>query len=271
MSEALDEFGDVSSRPGPIVLAPAALDRGAGARRAVHAGSDRRPPTARTTPRASPIPLGELLLEVAMPADDPRRAIGPATQALADVLHRRVETIILGHDAGVRAAAEPSIGGMSREVRLAVVPAAAVAPDEPDDAIVDGVLRVVHRAVRPAPHPRPHARAADRAVGRRRGRRGRAADGGGPGRARAARRGHDGLRPGAARPRRVRRRRVVGGPGPDRGPRPRRRPPAIRSQPVRARSCPAAGHARGDPRSSRNGSRSWATSPTTCWRRWAAS
>ena len=28
MSEALDEFGDVSSRPGPIVLAPAALDRG---------------------------------------------------------------------------------------------------------------------------------------------------------------------------------------------------------------------------------------------------
>jgi hypothetical protein len=89
---------------------------------------------------ASADPLGELLLEVAMPADDPRRAIGPATQALADVLHRRVESIILGHDAGIRAAAEPSIGGMGKPVRLSVVPAAAVAPDEPDDAIVDGVL-----------------------------------------------------------------------------------------------------------------------------------
>lgn len=139
MSETLDEFGDVSARSGPIVLAPAALD-------VVPAGPRR--PLSISTPLAGgadgisgkPDPLSELLLEVAMPADDPRRAIGPATQALANVLHRRVETIILGHDAGVRAAAEPSVGGVSREVRLAVVPAAAVAPDEPDDAIVDGVL-----------------------------------------------------------------------------------------------------------------------------------
>ena len=139
MSETLDAFGDVSSRPGPIVLAPPASPGAA-------TGSGRRalPTLATATDAAddggSPDPLGELLLEVALPADDPRRAIGPATQALADVLHRRVESIILGHDAGVRAAAEPSIGGMGRAVRLSVVPGAAVAPDEPDDAIVDGVL-----------------------------------------------------------------------------------------------------------------------------------
>jgi hypothetical protein len=139
MSEALDEFGDVSTRPGPIVLAPPAGS-------SATSGRVRRPlstviaATDGEDGDASPDPLGELLLEVAMPADDPRRAIGPATQALADVLHRRVEAIILGHDAGVRAAAEPSIGGMGKAVRLSVVPAAAVAPDEPDDAIVDGVL-----------------------------------------------------------------------------------------------------------------------------------
>jgi hypothetical protein len=139
MSETLDEFGDVSARQGPIVLAPPAGS-------SATAGRVRRPLSAVTATtdgedrEGSPDPLGELLLEVAMPADDPRRAIGPATQALADVLHRRVESIILGHDAGIRAAAEPSIGGMGKPVRLSVVPAAAVAPDEPDDAIVDGVL-----------------------------------------------------------------------------------------------------------------------------------
>ncbi len=139
MSETLDDFGDVSTRSGPIVLAPAAVEAAPGRAR-------------RSLPMMTPLaagpddatgkrdPLSELLLEMAMPSDDPRRAIGPATQALADVLHRRVETIILGHDAGVRAAAEPAVGGVSREVRLAVVPAAAVAPDEPDDTIVDGVL-----------------------------------------------------------------------------------------------------------------------------------
>lgn len=139
MSETLDEFGDVSARAGPIVLAPPAGSDTSG-------GRLRRPLSAVTAAtngedgETSADPLGELLLGVAMPNDDPRRAVGPATQALADVLHRRVESIILGHDASVRAAAEPSIGGMGKPVRLSVVPAAAVAPDEPDDAIVDGVL-----------------------------------------------------------------------------------------------------------------------------------
>jgi hypothetical protein len=85
-------------------------------------------------------PLGGLLLELALPADDPRRALGPATQALADVLDRRVETIILGHDASMRAAADPAAGGMPATARLAIVPDAAVAPEDPDDVVIDGVL-----------------------------------------------------------------------------------------------------------------------------------
>ena len=138
MSEALDAFGDVSARPGSIALAaPAATS-------AATSGVRRSLSSLTSTPDAedpgSPDPLGELLLGMAMPSDDPRRALGPATQARADVLHRRVETIILGHDASVRSAAEPSIGGMGKAVRLSVVPGASVAPDEPDDAIVDGVL-----------------------------------------------------------------------------------------------------------------------------------
>jgi len=118
MSEGQAAFGDVASRGGGLLLAPAA-------EREVDAASD---------------PLAAFLLEVALPVDDPRRAIGAATQALADVLDRRVETIVLGHDASVRASAAPSAGGVAATARLAVVPNAAVAPDEPDDAIVDGVL-----------------------------------------------------------------------------------------------------------------------------------
>ena len=82
MSETLDDFGDVSTRSGPIVLAPAAVDWATGRAR-------------RSLPKMTPLAvdpddvsgkrdaLSELLLEVAMPSDDPRRAIGPATQALA--------------------------------------------------------------------------------------------------------------------------------------------------------------------------------------------
>jgi hypothetical protein len=121
MSEGLEAFGDVSSRPGEIVLAPAAV--GLGGERT--GGDD---------------PLSRLLLELALPADDPRRALGPATQALAEVLDRRVEAIVLGHDAAMRAIAAPGAGGEPSTIRLAVVPDAAVAPDDPDDAIVDGVL-----------------------------------------------------------------------------------------------------------------------------------
>jgi len=135
MSEALDAFGDVAARPGEIVLAPAAQATTGGGGRGLTRAVVARPEA--DEPDADP--LGELLLEMALPADDPRRAIGPATQALADVLDRRVETIVLGHDAAVRAAADPAAGGVAATARLAVVPAAAVAPEEPDDAVVDGV------------------------------------------------------------------------------------------------------------------------------------
>ena len=123
MSEGLDVFGDVGARPGEVMLAPAAAKAGA--------GSD---------PDAED-PLADLLLELALPADDPRRALGAGTRALADVLDRRVEAIVLGHDAGARAVAIPAAGGRPSSVRLAVVPSAAVAPDDPDDAVVDGVLK----------------------------------------------------------------------------------------------------------------------------------
>jgi hypothetical protein len=122
MSEGLDVFGDVGARPGEVMLAPAAAKASAGG-----------------DPDAED-PLADLLLELALPADDPRRALGAGTRALADVLDRRVEAIVLGHDAGARAVAIPAAGGRPSSVRLAVVPSAAVAPDDPDDAVVDGVL-----------------------------------------------------------------------------------------------------------------------------------
>ncbi len=147
MAEALDAFGDVAARPGEIVLAPpvessARATRGSLRGRAAAAGRGTATTGRDGDPGGEPPrdPLGALLLELALPPDDPRRAIGPATQSLADVLDRRVETIILGHDASVRAAADPAAGGVAGVPRLAVVPAAAVAPPEPDDAVVDGVL-----------------------------------------------------------------------------------------------------------------------------------
>lgn len=121
MAEGLEAFGDVASRSGEIVLAPAVA-----APTKVAAGA--------------PDALGTLLLELALPADDPRRALGAATRALADVLDRRIEAIDLGHDASVRVVAEPSSAGVEGSTRIAVVPAASVAPDDPDDAVVDGVL-----------------------------------------------------------------------------------------------------------------------------------
>ncbi len=122
MSEALDVFGDVAARPGPVMLAPAAFVM---------------------TPSAdleAPDPLADLLLELALPADDPRRALGAGTRTLAEVLDRRIEAIVLGHDAAARAVASPGSGGGASASRLAVVPDAAVAPDEPDDAVIDGIL-----------------------------------------------------------------------------------------------------------------------------------
>ena len=117
MADGLGAFGDVSARPGEVLLGPAA-------RSGLPGGG----------------PLAVLLAEMAVPAGDPRRAIGPATQTLADVLDRRIETIVLGHDASIRAVAAPSAGGVEANADVAVVARAAVAPEEPDDVVVDGVL-----------------------------------------------------------------------------------------------------------------------------------
>ena len=120
MAEGLSSFGDVAGRPAEVVLGPAA------------------PATSATAVAGSA--LADLLLELALPADDPRRAVEWATRTLADVLDRRVEVIVLGHDAGVRAWASPSAGGQEGAASIAVVADAAVAPADPDDGIVDGVL-----------------------------------------------------------------------------------------------------------------------------------
>ena len=89
LSEGQAAFGNPAARPGEVLLAPAAA----------------------VEPDEAGDPLATFLLELALPVDDPRRAVGAATQTLADVLDRRVETIVLGHDASVRASASPSSGG----------------------------------------------------------------------------------------------------------------------------------------------------------------
>jgi hypothetical protein len=114
MSEGLSAFGDMNGRPGEVLLGPSArADDG--------------------------WPLVHLLIEAALAPDDGRRAVAAATQSLADVLDRRIETDVLGHDAAVRVIARPSLGTSDAVTRTAIVPTAAVAPDEPDDSVVDGV------------------------------------------------------------------------------------------------------------------------------------
>ena len=117
MGDHIRAFGDPAGRSGEVLLGPAA---GAGAK----AG-----------------PLAELLLEIAMPPDDTRRAMGAAALALAEVLDRRVDIVEIGYDAGSRIAAWPAAGNGAAGIDVAVVPAAALAPPEPDDAVVDRVGR----------------------------------------------------------------------------------------------------------------------------------
>lgn len=117
MTEHLGAFGDLATRPGEILLGPAA---GRGARSG---------------------PLAELLIEVALPVDDARRSLGSGAMALAEVLDRRVDVVEIGYDAGTRAAATPSVGGGAPALDLAIVPTAALAPEDPDDAVVDRVGR----------------------------------------------------------------------------------------------------------------------------------
>ncbi|MEP6638826.1 MAG: hypothetical protein ABJC39_05700 [Chloroflexota bacterium] len=115
MSEYLSAFGDVAKRAGEVLLGPAAR---------------------RGTPGG---PLAELLVDLALPPNDARRALGAGALALAEILDRRVDVVEIGFDAGTRAAAGPGIAGGAPVLDLAVVPTAALAPADPDDAVIDRV------------------------------------------------------------------------------------------------------------------------------------
>jgi hypothetical protein len=106
----------VASRPGEVLLGAAA------------------------TASADGHGLGELLSELALPPDDSRRAAIVGVTTLAEMTARRVEYVEIGFDAGVRAVADPTLGRDEPAVQSAVVTAAALAPPEPDDAVLDRVL-----------------------------------------------------------------------------------------------------------------------------------
>ncbi|MGZ8437034.1 MAG: hypothetical protein ACXWXR_00675 [Candidatus Limnocylindrales bacterium] len=115
MGDQLAAFGDAPARPSPVVAAAAAAAGESGAE------------------------LREVLLDLALAADDSRRALGPAALSLAEILDRRVDIVEIGFDGGARVAAWPAIGNGSSGVNLAVVPAAGLAPSDPDDSVVDRV------------------------------------------------------------------------------------------------------------------------------------
>jgi hypothetical protein len=115
MAEHLAAFGDVGTRPGEVVLGPAAQ-------------------------RGSPAgPLSDLLIAIALPPADARRALGAGAVALAEVLDRRIDVVEIGFDAGTRVSAVPGVAGGASSFDLAVVPTAGLAPDEPDDSVIDRV------------------------------------------------------------------------------------------------------------------------------------
>jgi hypothetical protein len=113
MGAELHAFGDMADRLGRVLVAPAA-----------HAGPEGHD-------------LRELLTDLALPADDSRRALGGATLALADLLDRRVDVVEIGFDGGTRAGAWPSAWTGTAGLDLAIVPTAGMAPADPDDHVVD--------------------------------------------------------------------------------------------------------------------------------------
>ena len=75
-----------------------------------------------------------------VPADS-RRGIATATATLATILDRRVETVEIGASGGLRAAAGRRPGrDDERPSRSAIVVAAGLAREEPDDELLDGVI-----------------------------------------------------------------------------------------------------------------------------------
>jgi hypothetical protein len=85
-------------------------------------------------------PLRALLERLRAPDGDSRTAFVQATQAMAQALDRRVEAIDIGIDGSVRATASPGHAGDPGTVTWGMSAAAGLAPTDPDEAMVDGVL-----------------------------------------------------------------------------------------------------------------------------------
>ena len=115
MGGQLHAFGEVANRPGRILIGSAT--------RPGRLGSD----------------LCDLLIDLALPADDSRRALGAAAVALAEVLDRRIDVVEIGFDGGTRAGAWPGAWSGAPGLDLAIVPSAGLAPADPDDPVVDRV------------------------------------------------------------------------------------------------------------------------------------
>jgi hypothetical protein len=115
MAGQLHAFGDVADRPARVLTGPAARSGADGA------------------------PLRELLVDIALPADDSRRALAAAAAALADVLDRRIDIVEIGFDGGTRVGAWPGGSPGTAGTDLAIVPSAGLAPADPDDQVVDRV------------------------------------------------------------------------------------------------------------------------------------
>jgi hypothetical protein len=113
MAAELHAFGDMADRLGRVLVGPAA-----------HGGPDGGD-------------LRELLTDLALPAHDSRRVLGAAAQTLADLLDRRIDVVEIGFDGGTRAGAWSATTSGVAGLDLAIVPAAGLAPADPDDMAVD--------------------------------------------------------------------------------------------------------------------------------------
>ncbi|HEY7589956.1 MAG TPA: hypothetical protein VH723_03120 [Candidatus Limnocylindrales bacterium] len=72
--------------------------------------------------------------------DDARRSFARAVATLAEALDRRIEAVDIGVDGGVRVVAAPRTGEEPPRTAAGVVADAALAPPDPDEEVVDGVL-----------------------------------------------------------------------------------------------------------------------------------
>jgi hypothetical protein len=84
-------------------------------------------------------PLRALLERARANRDESRRAFGRAVQVLADALDRRIEAIDVGLGGAARVSASPRRGDENAVLHEAVVAAAAIVPEDIDEAVVDGV------------------------------------------------------------------------------------------------------------------------------------